>query len=292
MLRRGSSATRRRPRTRLRRAHPRHPRIAVSSVLRSSWLTESRKFRSLSREAASWVAISLNAAASDASSRAPSSSSTGVGVSPAASAWLAAATLRTGRTIERATANEESRREQRPREPREEQIPKVWMPRPRPGGPQQEQAAIGDRAVGVEVAVTLVGRRAAALGVHVRHVPCEHRAQVDDPPHPSAKRGVGVLVVDRLAAGGGVAVGDPRQQGDLGAVDLARVSTAPIAIVSASVSPSAARAAANSRDPGGSSRCDSSPVPAAAERADQLGAAELAAGAAPRARRRVLVPPG
>ena len=81
-----------------------YPRMAVSGVF-SSWLTESRKFRSASREADNCCVISLNALASEATSVVPSCGS-GSCCSSAANARVAAATRRIGRAIERAIQND------------------------------------------------------------------------------------------------------------------------------------------------------------------------------------------
>jgi hypothetical protein len=69
-------------------------RIAVRGVF-SSWLTERRKLRSLSREAASCSAISLNDRASNSSSAGPVSGTASARPS-AASACVASATRPTG----------------------------------------------------------------------------------------------------------------------------------------------------------------------------------------------------
>ncbi len=166
-----------------------YPRIAVSGVF-SSWLTESRKFRSLSRAAASSAAISLKARASEASSSAPLSGSS-VGVFPAARARLASTTRRTGRDDRPGDDEREHRGEQRAREGGEQEIAKEGVP----GGrllareAQQEHPTGRERPVGSRCTSCpgRSSRRCSSFAVSGTR-PVNVASGLDDRPH-AARRG-------------------------------------------------------------------------------------------------------
>ena len=252
-----------------------YPRIAVSGVF-SSWLTESRKFRSASREAASCSAISLNARASEATSVPPSCGS-GSCCSSAASALVAAATRRIGRAIERAIRNDSAAARPAPASAANSRSRRngLHSAERRLFGPQQEQAAGRDRAVRVEIVTARVDRLPVAGLVDVENVLGELSARLDENPDAARQR-VLVDVADVRAALLREIVGAARQGRDLRLVDLAAGEHRADRRSSARASGQALRASLRTAAPAGCSWRDGL-VAGAAQRADQLRAPELAA---------------
>ncbi len=84
---------------------------------------------------------------------------------------------------------------------------------------QQQEPAVRDRPVGVDVALPVDRHAPVARAVHVLDIGRKRRPKVDDLSHPPDHL-VGVRVAHRLPPGGGLIVREPRQRDHLRMVDL------------------------------------------------------------------------